>query len=259
MSRLFNDRVWVSIGVDRVVLERRSGWFGRASTGKVEYPISDAAGGRVAATLRTLESALGESRWQSARARVTLSNALVRYSIVPVSSQVCSVADERSLAGLRMQQVHGASAPSLELRLSSPLSGRRQLAAGVESLFLEGLRAALSRARLQTVAIEPLLMRAFNASRSRLASREFLFACIEPGLLGLGCVRAGAWYSLTFAPIVGGAAAALTARVREASLAADDARQLPRQMYLHAEGVAASFADDIEGVRCVVLGREQRH
>jgi hypothetical protein len=257
VSRLSKSTVLISLGIENIVIERRSGWFSRVTTGPVEYAIQGLGLDRAERTLAALEYALQDPRWHTGRAKVTLTNALVRYAVVPANSQMSGIADERSLAVLKLQQVHGATSPALEVRLSSPMTGKDQIAAGLESAFLEKCFAAFSRARLHVVSIEPLLMRLFNESRSRFRAREFMFACFEPGLLGLACVRAGAWASLGFSPFEGSPLDALKTRLKQADLAEEDPRGLPRLLYLRGLHADSVMEKEILGFRCAVLEKGQ--
>ena len=250
MSPLSRDTLTVFLSARRIVLERRTGLFARRVAARAEIPVTSVPGSSGIAVLDALDGELKDPRWHDANARVTISNSMVRFVTVPASSDVVGLGDEVALARLRLQQVHGGSGDPLEIRLSSPLSGRGQLAAALESGFLEALLASLSAAKLRPSAIEPLFMRAFNRARPRLAGADYWFACAEPGMLGIGRVSGGSWASIAFAPFGTDLSAALGLSIREAVLLSADELP-PARAYVHAEGVDFQGASGQIGVECV--------
>ncbi len=251
------DTLTVSLGARQIVLERRTGLFARRVAARAEIPVAGVPDGSGVAVLDALDGALKDPRWHGANARVTVSNSMVRFVTVPASSEVVGLGDELALARLRLQQVHGVAGKALDVRLSSPLAGGDQLAAALESGFLEGLRASLSGAKLRTAAIEPLLMHAFNRARQRLSGGDYWFACAEPGLLGLGRVRRGDWAGIAFSPFAGELGVAIERQIREAVLLSAD--QLPPgRVYLHSQDVGFSGLSAGAGVDCVNVSPAQR-
>lgn len=236
MSRLFPDTVHIGIYADRVVLARVRR-FGTVPA--VQRLVQHAALGEGlpgAAALDTLDAALNDSRWHGADAQVLVSNALVRYAVVPASPHLMSIADEVALARLKFQQIHGGAGEDWEVRLGNVLSGKDQIAAAFERAFLDRLRASLAAARLCVRSIEPLLARTFNRFRGNIAAGDFWFAHAEPGLLMLACVREGNWTELAGSPLQGPLTLALPAQLREAKLQAGGT-VFPRRVYVCAHGL----------------------
>lgn len=258
MSRLFKDTLHIGLHADRVLLARVGGGLSRRLLCRHEEPVTSASGAAAApALLAALETALQDKRWHDARARVLLSNALVRYAVIPASGHVFTVADETALAQLRFQQVHGG-AEEWEMRLGNMLSGRGQVAAALERGFLQSLAQILESARLRSSVIEPFLMRALNRARRHIAERDFWFAQAEPGLLMLAHVQAGNWISLVAVPLDAPLSRVLPAQMREAKLLAGDGG-FARHLYLYAPGMdcsgCASGADfelvDLAGLKAM--------
>jgi hypothetical protein len=239
VSRLFKDTVHIGLHADRVLLARVGGGLSRRLLCRHEEPVASASGAAAApAILAALEAALQDKRWHNARAQVLLSNALVRYAVIPASDHVFTVADETALAQLRFQQVHGG-AEEWEMRLGNMLSGRGQVAAALQRGFLQSLAQTLESARLRSSVIEPFLMRAFNRARRHIAERDFWFAQAEPGLLMLAHVQAGNWISLVAVPLDAPLSRVLPAQMREASLLAGN-DGFARHVYLYAPGMDCS-------------------
>lgn len=240
MSRLFSDTVHIGLYPDRVLLTRVSGGFAPRTLARYEQPGTPAPGAEPASAalgaLGALEAALQDARWHGAKARIVLSNSLVRYAIVPASDHLLGAADESALALLKFQQVHGGAGEEWDIRLGNLLSGRDQIAAALERSFVHAIREILQGAQLRLCALEPSLMRAFNRARQHIAGREFWFAQAEPGLLLLARVQGGNWAWLSAVPLDAPLSRALPAQLREAELLAAGA-DLPRRVYLYAPGV----------------------
>ena len=233
MSRLFRDTVRIVLHPARISLARMSGGL-RQRQLRRETRIVDVQGDRSgAAMLDALREALADKRWQDADARVVVSSALVRFAIVPSGAQLLKESDEVAMALLRFQQAHGGTVPALDIRLSSPISGRGQIAAALESAFTAGLMEALRAARLRAKAVEPLLMHAFNDARASVAESDFWFASAEPGWLTLARMRRGHWDSVAVSRCDATVAECLGPRVREEMLVSGG-ESFPRRLYLHA-------------------------
>lgn len=259
MSRLFKDTVHIGLHADRVLLVRMSGGFSPRLICRHAEAVATSSGAASApAILAALETVLNDRRWHGANARVLLSSSMVRYALVPASDHVFTAADEKALALLKFQQVHGGEGGDWEVRLGNMLSGRDQIAAALERSFLENLKQTLESARLRPSLIEPLLMRALNRARHHIAEREFWFAQAEPGLLILARVQAGNWASLVAEPLEAPLSQVLRAQMLEAKMLSSGAHGA-RKLYLYAPGMdcsgCASGADfdfvDLAGLKAM--------
>ena len=240
MLRLFSHTVHVVVFADRVVLSRVGSGLARKVLHSEVLQVPAQPGlAPGAGALAALDAALHSPRWRDAEARVLVSNALVRYALLPANGQMLSPAEETSLASLRFEQALGAGAGPWDIRLSDPMTGRGQLAAALDRAFLLHLNACLEGGRLRAVSVEPFLMYVFNRSRQRLAGRDFWFANAEPGLLLLARIRNGQWESFTARAFEGALAPALAQGLREARLLARGST-FPRKLYLHATGLDSS-------------------
>ena len=232
MSPLFRDTVDIALHAQRVVVTR---WSRGLAPRRVTVCDQAVAGGEVA-LVAALQECLQDPRCQDADARVMVSNALVRYCIVPHSPHLRGVADESALALHKFQQVHGAQAAAMAVRLSNPLAGIDQLAAAIDESLIAEIRQLLVGARLRLRSFEPMLMRGFNLVRRQIRDPDFWFVQAEPGLLLLARLRAGSWASVAAVPLAEPLGLALPAMLREARLMAGG-RDFPRRLYLQASGV----------------------
>lgn len=240
MSPLFRDTVDIGLHARRVVLARWSRGLSPRCVARHEQPVT----GGEAALVAALQECLQDARWHDADARVMVSNAQVRYCVVPHSPHLRGVADESALALHKFQQVHGAQASPLVVRLSNPLAGIDQLAAAIDESLIVEVRQLLPGARLRLRSFEPMLMRGFNLARRQIRDPEFWFAQAEPGLLLLARLRGGSWASVAAVPLAEPLGLALPAMLREARLMAGG-RNFPRRLYLQASGVDG--ADCLQG------------
>ncbi len=232
MSPLFRDTVDIALHAERVVFTRWSRGLVPRCLARHEQPVS----GGEAAQLSALQECLQDARWQNADARVMVSNAQVRYCVVPHSPHLRGVADERALALHKFQQVHGAQASAMAVRLSNPLAGMDQLAAAIDESLIAEVKPLLEGASLRLRSFEPMLMRGFNLARRQIRDPDFWFAQAEPDLLLLARLRGGNWLSVAAVPLPGPLALALPAMLREARLMAGG-RDFPRRLYLQTSGV----------------------
>lgn len=240
MSPLFRDTVDIALHTRCVVLARWSRGLVPRCVARHEQPLS----GGETAPLSALQECLQDARWHDADARVMVSNARVRYCIVPYSPHLRGVADENALALHKFQQVHGVQTAAMAVRLSNPLAGTDQLAAAIDESLIAEMRQLLADASLRLRSLEPMLMRGFNLARRQIRDPDFWFAQAEPDLLLLARLRGGNWLSVAAVPQPEALGLALPAMLREARLMAGG-RDFPRRLYLQASGVDG--ADCLQG------------
>ena len=231
MSPLFKDTVVIELHPQRLVLTRWSRGIAPRRAARHEQMLAAGEGALTAG----LQECLADPRWQDADARVQVSNAQVRYCIVPPSRHLRGMADECALALHKFQQVHGAQA-ALEVRLANPLSGKDQLAAAIDASLIADVRQLLRGARLRLRSFEPMLTQGFNQVRHQIRDKDFWFAQAEPGLLVLASLSGGRWLSVVAVPLAEPICTALPALLREARLMAGG-RYFPRRLYLQAPGM----------------------
>jgi len=233
--RLFRDTLHIGLYADRIVLVRERGLLGRGSRQQhTERVLPNALPGNAA--LDALQRLLQEPRWRGADARVQLSNSLVYYAIVPASAHLMSAGDEVALAFLKFRQMHGVGAAACDVRLGNLMSGQDQIAAAMESGFVQRLRHILQEADVQLAALEPFLMQAFNRVRRQLVGSDFWFALAEPGLLTLARCQSGSWVSLATSALAGPLARELPVQLQEARLMSGATSDTQR-VYLYAPGM----------------------
>jgi hypothetical protein len=255
---LFKPSLHIGLLADRVVLVRQSPLLGRSELRQTSMALpADEDVSTGAAALDALQELLKDPSWHGAQAYVQLSGTLVSYAIVPSSGQPLSAAEELALAQLKLRQVHGAGTGERQIRLGNLLQGQDQIAAALESDFVQRLQKILKGADLRLCALQPMLMQAFNRVRGQLRGRDFWFALAEPGLLTLARWQDGHWRSLDASATDEPLAQALAARLREARLMSSSATDTQR-VYLCAPGLDSSACAAAPGLDLVRLPDARR-
>jgi len=237
VSLLWRDRIAIGIEPGVVRFSRqRGGWRARpieqehihCETGGSDDPWRQPA----AALRQTLQ------RHSASRpvCRIVLSDQLVRYQLVPWSTQLQSPQDRLRLAQARFRAVYGDVANAWEVSLDAAGYGAATLACAADRDLLKELRELRAVAGIRVASIRTHLAAAFNCLRRELRAPEFWFALVERGHLWLGRFERGNWasassYRLGQQPV----AEVLESVEREAVLAGRQPRGM--QVYLVAAGL----------------------
>lgn len=112
---------------------------------------------------------------------VVLSNAFVRYAVVPHAGEL-SRADERiALARAQFAKVYGDRVREWEVRVAPCARGEPGLALAVDAALVEAVKHCFSGKRgLRLASLQPYLMSAFNQWRGRVADEGAWFVLLEP-------------------------------------------------------------------------------
>lgn len=181
MSRLFRDRLLVSLAPESVALAR----FGRAPRRRiVDKRVLACDPGLGAEPWRGAVSALAQAAAELRKWRVdvsvVLSNHFVRYAVFARNEALGRGDEELAFARHRFARIHGERASDWEVRLSAGSARAARLACAVDRGLLEALRACLppgGRARL--VSVQPYLMAAFNRWRGTLGGAATWLLLLE--------------------------------------------------------------------------------
>lgn len=203
MSPSWRERVSITLAPERVTLLRYSRGVKPAPKDRKSIDCAP-AGDRPAwqGVLEALREALAHPNTGTADASVVLSNHFVRYLVLPWNSALAGGREELSFAAARFHQVYGEIARTWTVRLSAGKPGASSLAAAVEQVFLDAIRASLENSPLRLRSLQPALMAACNSGVRAVASNAWI-AVAEPGRLLLGLQRGGDWKSLRSRPLNG--------------------------------------------------------
>lgn len=163
------------------------------------------------------------------RCRLILSNALVRYALVPFSTAVVGREANEMLAAHVFRGTHGERVEGWRVRVDPAPRGHGRIACALDAALLEGIEAAAQEHGVRVSAVEPAWAAGFNAACRRLPASCW-FAVTEPGRLVLGLLVNGEWRRIAAERCGADLAGALRqALAREALVAEDEAAaRLPR-------------------------------
>jgi hypothetical protein len=230
----------VFVAPDRVAAVRtRRGLFGgrRVEPGRTLRVAPAAAPEH--ASLAAFGDLLDAEDGAAGRASVVLSNALVRYLVVPWSARITTADERLALARHAFGSVFGTAAGGWTFVVSPAGNDPQTLAVAVDTRLLDGLRdaAAVRGVRLDTV--QPLLMAVFNRWRRDVGREAVNLLVMEPGRWCWARLAAGAWRRVQAGRIDEREPAAVGALVaRELSLGGSEQAALgPAHVWLYCEGL----------------------
>lgn len=126
------------------------------------------------------------------RVTVLLSNAFVRYALVPASDALADEAEEQAYVRHHFAKVHGERAKGWAFRWSGGL------ASAVDRRLLEELKACFPpKGRAQLASVQPELMAAINRWRGEFPAAGAWLVLAEPERACAALHARGAWRSVT--------------------------------------------------------------
>ena len=184
--------------------------------------------------MRTLDGLLAEYSATHPNISITLSNHLVRYTLVPWSDLVTG--DEQLQAYTRhcFHSTYGAMSATWALRLSRASVGAAQLASAIEQKLLDACHEGVKRHGLRLISVQPYLMSAFNQFKLQLQEHNSWFALAEPGMLCLAQLHEGEWVRFRTVRQVDSWEALSRLLIREAFMGEGDLQITEQLLYLYA-------------------------
>jgi hypothetical protein len=185
----------IGLSASRIVVAQPKGWFGRLNADQVEC-IEVERAAEAGPVWRPAVDALA-SRLKVAGGkrvlRVNLASDLVRWLLVPWSSQLSSTEELKAYAQLQFRATFGELASGWRLGLPQPVPGQPSLVCAVDEallLALTGLEADLGARLLR---IEPYVSAVLDRWRSRLGRRAAWALVAEPEHFTLALTDGGQW------------------------------------------------------------------
>lgn len=102
------------------------------------------------------------------RARVVLSNSLVRYAVLPGNLVLAGAEEERIFLMHRFRQLYGEASAGWQMRCEHALADRARLASAVDGRFISALGGLLRAAQIGHYSLVPALAETLGRYRSRL-------------------------------------------------------------------------------------------
>lgn len=147
--------------------------------------------------MERLDQALKDWEPLTGDLRVTLSNRFVRYLLVPAHPDLKRKEELTEYARHLFVERFGSEAESWTIRYSPDGRDGRLFACAIESGLMAELVRVAGAHRLALEVVEPALVKAFNASRSRMGEGSCWFVVVERDVAGIGLIQDGAWRGVT--------------------------------------------------------------
>ncbi|HEX4152459.1 MAG TPA: hypothetical protein VHY75_09675 [Steroidobacteraceae bacterium] len=192
MSPLWRDEVAIYLAPRKLALARRLKGLKPRIGASTEIVVPD-GGADPAATLQRLADVLREPAWQQAAARVVVSDAWVRFGIVPAVPARLDADAREAHARCVLADTYGEMLREWRIALEEAPPGRAAVVCAMPGALRAQIETALAPASLQLRSIQPQLAVAFNAWRGRLPADDAWFVKLEEGWLSAVHLAHGGW------------------------------------------------------------------
>jgi hypothetical protein len=196
VSPSWRDRLRIGLTPDRVLLAAyRRGLRPRlVKTEAVALPAPEADLWRAA--VAALPGLIAGAALRRPQVTVVLSNAFVRYAVLPANAALKNEAAWSALARHRFSSVHGRAAEGWVIRLSRASFHGARVAAAVDKALMEALEARIGESGATFASAQPYLMAAFNRVCRAIGRESCWLVVEEPGRLTLAFMREGSWHAV---------------------------------------------------------------
>jgi hypothetical protein len=188
VSLLSADRVRLSVGAERLHCVRLHGWFGTPGA-STSFPLTVQDG---VLQCEELCEWLGKGR---GRLDVVLSNAWVRYVILPWQDALASEQLAGDFARALFQEQYGDISASWHVTLSAFLPGRPRIAVAFDTRWYQALQEMARRCGLTLASLRPALSAVLDRIGPLLPA-DALLAMVEPRRFALLHIEQGEWGSV---------------------------------------------------------------
>lgn len=153
------------------------------------------AGPRWAPAADRLREWLGQPGRRRAGVRLVLSSQFVRYLVVPWNDALTRRAEREAVARHLLRETYGERADDWLLKVADAPYGAPALACAVDRELHAVIESLFPGTPQHLLALQPLLMVAFNQFRSELSADACLLV-LEPDCLCCAIFRGGNWFSV---------------------------------------------------------------
>ena len=127
---------------------------------------------------------------------VVISNAFIRYQLIPAQIALNSYEEESSYVNFNFAEVYGDALAKWTLSWGPGLALLPQVACAIDRELLAQLTVICKRYKCRLVSAQPYLNKLFNLLKKKLKKETMRFLDIEDGRLCAGFVNKGVWTSL---------------------------------------------------------------
>jgi hypothetical protein len=165
---------------------------------------------------------------------ITISNAFVRYVVLPAQSSIATPAELHAYAAFQMREVYGERTRTWVISVSAwdPCSGG--ICAAMERNFLERLTEISSQRKAKLKYVEPYFTGAFDHWYKQFNSNRAWFALLETGRLCIALLENGAWQRISNQRILHDAKDELIAVLHQEALLFSGRKEADETVYLFA-------------------------
>lgn len=197
MLRLSRSRLLISLAPDTVSWLKLGGQKPEVVARSTVSADSGYGGESWQGALATLRTIAQDWRKDSATVTIVLSNHFARYVLVPPTDGINGAKEENALALFYFSKVHGERSHGWDLRLGDAQGKEPRLACAIDTPLIDALRECFPvKGALKLVSVQPLLMSAFNCSRSQLPAEGAWMLLIEAQRACLGLVAGRRWVTV---------------------------------------------------------------
>jgi len=201
--RLWRDQVTLAIAPDRIVLVRGRDGLRPKVLAKSIVPVSGTESGWKAALDTLAKTLKSDKQWQDASVKAVLSNAFVRYQLVPWSDEIGSLEEREAYVRQSFTQVYGDAAAEWAYVVSDVPRGAAWFVCAIDRDLLLLLEQSVTQTNSKLVSVAPHIMTAFNNARHAIKRRDCWFVQVEKDRLLLAMIVGGHWQTLSSRQIAG--------------------------------------------------------
>lgn len=181
MSRLWTDKLQVTLCPDRMELVRSSGGLRSRILESQTIPCDTRQNDPLwAAAVAALKQRLLTLPTKH-HVTVTLSNHFVHYALVPWSDALVNDEERLSLARICFEKTYGDLARHWAVRVSHAGYGQPCLASAVDQALVDGIQNAFTSSHSRLVSLQPSLMTVLNRFRKKFKGKDSMILVVEPG------------------------------------------------------------------------------
>jgi hypothetical protein len=233
VSPLWRDRMQVFLAPERVDLARQSKGIKPKLATRVaavceQKPGLPAWEAPLEQFERVLEHAAGVDL------SITISNAFVRYVVLPAQPSIATPAELQAYAAFQMREVYGERAGTWVISVSAWDPSGGGVCAAMERSFLERLTEVTSQRKARLKYVEPYLTGAFDHWYKRFNSNRAWFALLETGRLCIALLENGVWQRISNRRILRDAEDELIAMLHQEAILFSGREEANETVYLFA-------------------------
>lgn len=190
------NELWVVLAAGQVLAARapwswNALWPGRRPGSPVQRDVAPAEDGAPWKNALDAFESLVREQAPGTRVRVTLSNSLVRYALLPSQAKLRG-SEEQAYVSDCFSQLYGEAATGWDI-CTARSPGAVRVASAVDAQLMRELVAACANAGVTLASLRPLLSCVVNRWRRDLRSYAFWLVLAEPGALCIALIERRQW------------------------------------------------------------------